>query len=344
MTSVSNLTRAALSIGSTVNGATTTYTFTFIAQSPLTDGDRMYIKVPDSITAPVSPTCAGISKLASSLTCNTLNKELFITLSFSSGSTLDAGEEFSFSITNFINPTSTKPTSALTFQAQDSTGSLINDSPSSLSVSVTTDTAASVATASVSNENKDASQSTALYLNITTVHQIPLNGAIIITYPVEVAPFDSSVTAITCSLNIASSPTCTHNSATRTITISNIVTTTPLVAGSQVEITLNEMKNPSTASSTNSFRIITYEVSSGVFYAIDSVTSGLTIASNCNYPCKTCSGTNSSDCLSCLNDATGTTLLLQTSTTSGVSTTTCVSTCDTDYVNINNVCQPCLEN
>jgi hypothetical protein len=284
MTTVDDLTRATISLGSTVNGATNTYTFSFIASSPLKDGDRMYIRVPDVITPPVSPTCSGISQLSTSLTCNTLNKEIFVTLSFSSGSTLDSGIEYSFSISDFKNPSSTKPTSALTFQAQDSAGSLINVYTSLLDVTITTDTAASITISSVSNENKDASKSTTMYLNFTTVHQIPISGTIVITYPSQISPFDSSVSVVTCSLNIASSPTCTHNQAQRTITISNIVTTTALVAGSAVEITFNEMKNPSTATPTDSFIVSTYEVSGGNNYIIDTVTTGLTLTVNCNYP------------------------------------------------------------
>lgn len=186
----------------------------------------------------------------------------------------------------------------MTFQAQDSSGSLINAYTSLLDVTITTDTAATIATASVSNENKDASKSTTMYLNFRTVHQIPISGTIVITYPSQVSPFDASVSVVTCSLNIATSPTCTHNQAQRTITITNIVTTTALVAGSAVEITLNEMKNPSTATATDSFIISTYEVSGSDNYIIDTVSTGLTLTVNCNYPCKSCSATDSSECTS----------------------------------------------
>lgn len=297
MTSVSDLERVLLTLGSTTNGAINRYTFAIRASSPLVDGDRIYIKVPDSITPPTTPTCAGITILATTLTCNTLNKEIYVTISAASGTKIDASTEFSFSISNFTNPSSTKPSSALTFQAQNSAGSLINDYTSALTVTVTTDTAATITTASVSNENKLASQSTTMYLNFTTIHQIPVNGIIIITYPSTVSPFVSSVTAITCSLNIATSPLCTHHVSNRTIVISNILTTTLLAAGTKIEITLNEMKNPSTATATASFQIATYEVS-GSNYIIDRVTTGLTISVTCDYPCRACSATNTSTCTS----------------------------------------------
>lgn len=319
MTSVGDLERASLTLGSTINGATTTYTFTFRASSPLVDGDKMYIKVPDSITPPVSPTCTGITKLAATLTCNTLNKEIYVTLSFTGGTKIDPSIEFAFSIAGFKNPSSTKPTNALTFQAQDSTGALINTYTSALVVRVTTDTAATITTASVNNENKLASQRTTIKMTLTTIHEVPLNGVIIIKYPSEIQPFDNSVATVTCSLNIASSPTCTHVVANRQIVISNIIATTPLAAGTSVEITLNEMKNPATATPTSTFTVGTYETTD---YVIDQVSTGLTIKVDCNYPCRSCNAATPSECLSCLNDASGNQLKLQTTTTGGVTSTT----------------------
>ena len=279
MTSVGELERALVSIGSTVNGATTDYTFTIRGSSPLVDGDRIYIRVPNSITPPTSPTCEGLTLLATTLACSTLNKEIFVTISAASGSTIDAGQDIVFIIYGFTNPSSVKPTPALTFESQDSTGSQINIYTSALIVTVETDTAAPIVTASAGNENQFASQSTAIYLNFTTVHEIPPNGIIIVTYPTEVEPFNNTVTSITCSLNIASNPVCTHVAANRTIEISNILSSTSLANGTAVEITLNAMKNPSNTIASSSFFIGTYEVDAGNSYIIDSVTTGLTVSS-----------------------------------------------------------------
>ena len=157
-------------------------------------------------------------------------------------------------------------------------------------------------------------------------------------------PYDSTVTSISWSVSIAVSPTCSHNSATRTITISNIVPTTKIVAGTAVQITLANMKNPSTSTSSSSFTVSTYEVNSGNNYILDTVTTGLTLKSNCNYPCKECSSSTPSVCTSWLKDSSGNQLLLQTSTVSGSSVTTWVSSWNEDYANVNNICQPCLAN
>ena len=184
----------------------------------------------------------------------------------------------------------------------------------------------------------------AFTITFTTIYDIPVNGIIILTYPSQVQPYDSTVTTVTCSLNIAYAATWAHNSATRTITISNIVTVIPIVGGTSIQITLNEMKNPSTSTASDSFTISTYQVSSGTNYIIDSISTGLTVKSNWNYPCKTWNSATPSTCASCLTDSSGNQLLLQTSTVSGSSVTTWVSACNTDYANVNGVCQPCLAN
>lgn len=77
-----------------------------------------------------------------------------------------------------------------------------------------------------------------------------------------------------------------------------MVPTTVLVSGTAIEITLNEMKNPDNASGSSSFTIKTFEVDSGTDYIIDSVTTGLTLIVNCNYPCLTCGTSDKSSCSS----------------------------------------------
>jgi len=288
MTTVSKFEKVELALGSTINGETNTYTFTFRASSPLRDGDRIYIRVPDRITPSGTPTCTGIILLSDSLGCNTLNKEIFITISAKVGSIIDAKQDFSFSISGFKNPSSTLSTDALIFEAQDSSGSPINIYETTPGVKVKMDTPATITTASVSNENQLASQSTTMYLNFTTVHEIPQNGIIIVTYPAEVEVFNSLSPSVTCSLNIAANPTCKHHLGNKTIEISNILTSTFLAKETDIRITLYEMKNPSTSTVTSSFTIGTYEVNGGTNYIIDQKSTALTIKVDCNYPCSTC--------------------------------------------------------
>lgn len=126
-----------------------------------------------------------------------MNKKIYVTLSFGTSTTLDSGTDFSFNITSFTNPSSTKETDEIVFEAQDSSGSLINDYVSALDVTLQTNTASTITVASISNDNKDASQSSTFVIKFTTVNKIPVNGIIIVQYPVEVEPFDSTVATVT---------------------------------------------------------------------------------------------------------------------------------------------------
>ena len=343
MTSSSLFTSVSLSIGSNTNGATNTYTFTMTASAPISKDNYIYMKIPNTVTPPSTPVCKGTIQLSSTLTCETLNTDIYVTVAFSGATTsINAGVQFAFTINGFINPTSTLPSNAITYFAYDSAYNEINKYPTG--TIVTTTTAATITTASISNDNQYASQSAVFTLTIKTVNEIPVNGIIIITYPSQVQPYDSSVTTITWSVSIAISPVCSHNSASRTITITNIVPSTKLIAGTSIQITLSNMKNPSTSTASSSFIVSTYQVSSGNNYIIDSVSTGLTVKSNWNYPCKECSSSTPSVCTSCLKDSSGNQLLLQTSTVSGSTVTTWVTAWNEDYANVNNVCQPCLAN
>lgn len=88
---------------------------------------------------------------------------------------------------------------------------------------------------------------------------------------------------------------CTTDTSKRTVTITNGFTFskyTPL----NVTFVLDNLKNPSTKSITDSFQINTF-TSNG--YAIDTLSTNLTVNFLCMYPCKTCTTDNASTCLSC---------------------------------------------
>jgi hypothetical protein len=222
MTTTDSLSSVSVVPTSTVNGAENLYTFSFQAKSPLKDGDKIFIRSPNTVIPPVTPICKGTSQLAANLAWNTLNQELFVTLSFTPNSQIDPEVSFSFTIENFKNPSSTEPSAAFYFEAQDSAGSLINSNTGNSIIQ--TNTPATITTANVDNELKDALAVTTFQITFTNIHQIPINGVIIITYPSEVSPSDAATSTITCSSNIANSPTWTHDAVNRKVTITNIIT------------------------------------------------------------------------------------------------------------------------
>jgi len=56
------------------------YTFTIVPASPLVSGDLITVTVPDTVTAPLSPVCNGITAFNANLSCFTLNKVTQITI------------------------------------------------------------------------------------------------------------------------------------------------------------------------------------------------------------------------------------------------------------------------
>ena len=61
MQTPSSITNASISITSKTNGAQTDYSFMLKASSPLEDGNILYIKVPSEVSAPIFPSCRGIT-------------------------------------------------------------------------------------------------------------------------------------------------------------------------------------------------------------------------------------------------------------------------------------------
>ena len=71
-------------------------------------------------------------------------------------------------------------------------------------------------------------------------------------------------------------------------------------ADSKISISLVGLKNPYTNETTDSFQMQTFNLVEGTFYYyIDKVENGLSINSDCNYPCKTCPEDDPETCLSC---------------------------------------------
>lgn len=100
-----NFISASIVKSSEVNGAVNNYTFTIIPSSPLKAGDLIYLKAPDTVSAPLNPICNGITSLSSSLTCFTLNKITQITIA-TNLTQINELSEVKFTVQGYGNPTS----------------------------------------------------------------------------------------------------------------------------------------------------------------------------------------------------------------------------------------------
>ena len=110
MTSTTSLQQVTISSTSLVNGASNNPTFAVNSPSDLSNGQKLTIVFPSQVALSSTVTCVGVTNLASSLTCSKSSQTVEVTLSFTTGSTLSAGNTFSLSIQSITNPSSTKPT------------------------------------------------------------------------------------------------------------------------------------------------------------------------------------------------------------------------------------------
>jgi hypothetical protein len=149
-----------------------------------------------------------------------------------------------------------------------------------------------------------------------------------ITYPSEVSVTTGTLAAELLSPSVINPLAFTLTSSERKIEISDMFPS-GATSGDTYQFTLKNIQNSDSASTTSSFRVTTY-VSSVGLYRIDTISTGLTMTANCDYPCGSCS-TDTSSCLSCLTAIP--TLYLQDNA--------CVTECDEGKLPVGDVCGDC---
>lgn len=94
------------------------------------------------------------------------------------------------------------------------------------------------------------------------------------------------------------------DTSARSVKIKNIIQTAqeyvPDGVSQKISVRLIGLRTPYTSEQTDSFQMTTFNFVDGTFYYfIDQLQQGLTINSNCNYPCESCPPGQPSICLSC---------------------------------------------
>lgn len=238
------------------------------------------------------------------MTCSKSSQTVEVTLSFSSGTTLVAGNTFQVRIQALTNPTTTAPSDSFTISIKNANSKYANVNnldflvnSYSTSLTLTTTSAATITTSSLTQSSNDASSDIDVTITVQLVHSVPANGMISIIYPSEVSVTSGTLAAQLVSPSVINPLALTLTSSERKIEITDMFPTGG-ASGATYTFTLKNIKNTATASTTSSFRLTTYVSSLGT-YRIDTVSSGLTLIANCDYPCLTCS-TDKTTCLSCL--------------------------------------------
>ena len=117
LTTAQTFTTVSVSSGTSVNGASTNYTWTITTNNLLNSGDFIRISPPSTVSFSSSPTWTGVSGLASSLSWKNNYGVLYVVLSFSRRNLASgAAGTYSFMVDSVTNGPSTYPSGAFTIQ------------------------------------------------------------------------------------------------------------------------------------------------------------------------------------------------------------------------------------
>jgi hypothetical protein len=132
-------------------------------------------------------------------------------------------------------------------------------------------------------------------------NKIGPDGAMKITWPSQVGISNNIKVLVT--TNQKRSPVIAINTGSRTLTITNITSGITGGYNGMVQVELYPVTNPRDNRVLNGFKIETYD-DTGISYIIDTLGDNLLKPkTDCNYPCKTCLGSDMNFCLSCWADS-----------------------------------------
>ena len=145
------------------------------------------------------------------------------------------------------------------------------------SISLTMTTAATILSSSVTITPSDTviQKSTVYTFNMRVFNPLPVGASIIITFPAEITPTSSTVSAVgTGKLN--SLIVTDYNTSTKVLTLTEVITSQSnyVSSGEYIQFTVTPITNPTTTVTSSSFTIKTME---SVYYSIESGSSGITV-------------------------------------------------------------------
>ena len=283
----------AISSSTSINGKSSNYTWTLVTDAALQTGDFIKIAPPSLVSFSTSPVWTGITGLASSLSCTNNYGVLYIYIAFSRRN-LASGSPgtYSFSVNSITNGPSTYPRA---FTIQTSLSDQIYAIEQNSATTITNTVAGTIISASVKPNSYILGISTSYTVTFTPVNYIQGMG-LTITVPSELVISDGTNTWTNLQNFADSTFSWVYTASTQTIVISGEFTSSSNPG--QVSLTIPSILNPSSYKTTSSFKIDTYQTVSSVNYAIDSISSGLSVDVKCNTECLTCS-VSASYCVTC---------------------------------------------
>ena len=234
------------------------------------------------------------------------------TLSFTlttTATSIVAGSKIMISVGSFTNSDFSATLGAFTFSSISSAGYSRSKSTLTNSLLVLTPALLTVPLTNMASSSYILSDTNVVYtFKLQRINYLEAGGSITVTFPTEItAPSSPTCTDIAGITAIG----CTTDTTTNKVTVTGTYASIP----TNLQFTIAFVTNPSTSPS--SPFIIATKTSAGAI--IDQIATDIRFNADCDIPCKTCSITDRSSCLSCFTDTSS---LLQ-----YLYSSTCVSTC-----------------
>lgn len=135
---------------------------------------------------------------------------------------------------------------------------------------------ASTLTGAVAATLTTVNRVTSYRINVTTTDALLSSGMVMIVFPSTVIPTLSTGCATLIGTSVNTNPTCTFNSATNTITITNMNSSPSNIPAQTLRFTILSVQNPPSVNPSGSFTVSTYYTNDQNFLVAQGTISGVT--------------------------------------------------------------------
>lgn len=275
-----------LSRVSNTNAAITTYTLSLIQPDNLEANAKIVVTFPADVSPQSNSTCSMVYNSATTnVVCPLVGRTYTVT---SIGGVIAGGALFSISFSDIRNPYSTSELSGVSATTQTSTGQYLYSS-GAMTNSLKNNAATSFTTISYNYSPKELQAAINLQLSFELSEYVLMPSYLLLSID---SYFD--VTTLSCSSFINFIGSCA-NISSKTIQISGTFNNS--VMGLTVSGFSSKISLPTGSTYTT---LISFDSSGGI---IDESLNYISFSLACTSPCKTCSPSNTSACLSCYTDS-----------------------------------------
>ena len=184
----------------------------------------------------------------------------------------------SFYVSNFRNPPSLTTYSGISITTSTSTTTNKIDQATNVNLPITQISSLSSTAFTITLGDQQVNKQTSYTFNIRIGLPLPMNSSIKLTFPSTVTPASSGLT-VTGQINLNSGITASYDSATRILTLTNLIITSSgyVDEGYYIQFMINLVTNPSNTQTSDSFVYQSYDANGK---AIEKTSTGVTITAS----------------------------------------------------------------